>query len=197
MEMSKKLGGAGKHTAAELVTRLIHLFTHDCADKTATAAEDSGAFDWHVCGSHVAKHFAEAPSASFMNGPMDAQVKLRAAHQRRRAEPLGPVTTADKVDDTNAEQQTDHAMKRMVRVMKERKHKKETLTMEEQAEKMFQTIAEQQQDMLAEFFSKVDATMSDLNEDLKKIKSQVECVEQKTEAIQSSASSKKKPPGNR
>jgi hypothetical protein len=131
--MSKKLGGAGKHTAAELVTRLIHLFTHDCADKTATAAEDSGAFDWHVCGSHVAKHFAEAPSASFMNGPMDAQVKLRAAHQRRRAEPLGPVTTADAVDDTNAEQQTDHAMKRMVRVMKERKHKKETLTMEELA----------------------------------------------------------------
>ena len=49
--------------------------------------------------------------------------------------------------------------------------------MEEQAEKMFQTIAEQQQDMLAEFFSKVDTTMSDLNEDLKKIKSQVECVE--------------------
>ena len=133
LEMSKKLGGAGKHTAAELVTRLIHLFTHDCADKTATAAEDSGAFDWHVCGSHVAKHFAEAPSASFMNGPMDAQVKLRAAHQRRRAEPLGPVTTADKVDDTNAEQQTDHAMKRMVKVMKERKSKKETLTMEELA----------------------------------------------------------------
>ena len=133
LEMSKKLGGAGKHTAAELVTRLIHLFTHDCADKTATAAEDSGAFDWHVCGSHVAKHFAEAPSASFMNGPMDAQVKLRAAHQRRRAEPLGPVTTADAVDDTNAEQQTDHAMKRMVKVMKERKSKKETLTMEELA----------------------------------------------------------------
>lgn len=133
LEMSKKLGGAGKHTPAELVTRLIHLFTHDCADKTATAAEDSGAFDWHVCGSHVAKHFAEAPSASFMNGPMDAQVKLRAAHQRRRAEPLGPVTTADAVDDTNAEQQTDHAMKRMVKVMKERKSKKETLTMEELA----------------------------------------------------------------
>ena len=133
LEMSKKLGGAGKHTAAELVTRLIHLFTHDCADKTATAAEDSGAFDWHVCGSHVAKHFAEAPSASFMNGPMDAQVKTRAAHRRRRDEPLGPVTTADAVDDTNAEQQTDHAMKRMVRVMKERKSKKETLTMEELA----------------------------------------------------------------
>ena len=131
--MSKKLGGAAKHTPAELVTRLIRLFTRDCADKTATAAEDTGAFDWHVCGSHVAKHFAEAPSASFMNGPMDAQVKLRAAHRRRRDEPLGPVTTADAVDDTNAEQQTDHAMKRMVRVMKERKSKKETLTMEELA----------------------------------------------------------------
>jgi hypothetical protein len=131
--MSKKLGGAAKHTPAELVTRLIRLFTRDCADKTATAAEDSGAFDWHVCGSHVAKHFAEAPAASFMNGPMDAQVKLRAAHRRRRDEPLGPVTTADAVDDTNAEQQTDHAMKRMVRVMKERKSKKETLTMEELA----------------------------------------------------------------
>ena len=133
LEMSKKLGGAAKHTPAELVTRLIHLFTHNCADKTATAAEDSGAFDWRVCGSHVAKHFAEAPAASFMNGPMDAQVKLRAAHQRRRNEPLGPVTTTDAVDDTNAEQQTDHAMKRMVRVMKERKSKKETLTMEELA----------------------------------------------------------------
>ena len=84
LEMSKKLGGAAKHTPAELVTRLIRLFTRDCADKTATAAEDSGAFDWHVCGSHVAKHFAEAPAASFMNGPMDAQVKLRAAHRRRR-----------------------------------------------------------------------------------------------------------------
>ena len=131
LEMSKKLGGAAKHTPAELVTRLIHLFTHDCADKTATAAEDSGAFDWRVCGSHVAKHFAEAPAASFMNGPMDAQVKLRAAHQRRRNEPLGPVTTADAVDDTNAEQQTDHAIKRMVKVMKERKTKKEPLTMEE------------------------------------------------------------------
>ena len=131
--MSKKLGGAAKHTPAELVTRLIRLFTRDCADKTATAAEDTGAFDWHVCGSHVAKHFAEAPAASFMNGPMDAQVKLRAAHRRRRDEPLGPVTTADAVDDTNAEQQTDHAMKRMVRVMKERKSKKETLTMEELA----------------------------------------------------------------
>ena len=133
LEMSKKLGGAAKHTPAELVTRLIRLFTRDCADKTATAAEDTGAFDWHVCGSHVAKHFAEAPAASFMNGPMDAQVKLRAAHRRRRDEPLGPVTTADAVDDTNAEQQTDHAMKRMVRVMKERKSKKETLTMEELA----------------------------------------------------------------
>ena len=133
LEMSKKLGGAAKHTPAELVTRLIRLFTRDCADKTATAAEDSGAFDWHVCGSHVAKHFAEAPAASFMNGPMDAQVKTRAAHRRRRDEPLGPVTTADAVDDTNAEQQTDHAMKRMVRVMKERKSKKETLTMEELA----------------------------------------------------------------
>ena len=131
LEMSKKLGGAAKHTPGELVTRLIHLFTHDCADKTATAAEDSGAFDWRVCGSHVAKHFAEAPAASFMNGPMDAQVKLRAAHQRRRNEPLGPVTTADAVDDTNAEQQTDHAIKRMVKVMKERKTKKEPLTMEE------------------------------------------------------------------
>ena len=133
LEMSKKLGGAAKHTPAELVTRLIRLFTRDCADKTATAAEDTGAFDWHVCGSHVAKHFAEAPAASFMNGPMDAQVKLRAAHRRRRDEPLGPVTTADAVDDTNAEQQTDHAVKRMVRVMKERKSKKETLTMEELA----------------------------------------------------------------
>ena len=133
LEMSKKLGGAAKHTPAELVTRLIRLFTRDCADKTATAAEDSGAFDWHVCGSHVAKHFAEAPAASFMNGPMDAQVKTRAAHRRRRDEPLGPVTTADAVDDTNAEQQTDHAMKRMVRVMKERKSKKETLAMEELA----------------------------------------------------------------
>ena len=131
LEMSKKLGGAAKHTPAELVTRLIHLFTHNCADKTATAAEDSGAFDWRVCGSHVAKHFAEAPAASFMNGPMDAQVKLRAAHQRRRNEPLGPVTTTDAVDDTNAEQQTDHAMKRMVKVMKERKTKRQPLTMEE------------------------------------------------------------------
>ena len=131
LEMSKKLGGAAKHTPGELVTRLIHLFTHDCADKTATAAEDSGAFDWRVCGSHVAKHFAEAPAASFMNGPMDAQVKLRAAHQRRRNEPLGPVTTTDAVDDTNAEQQTDHAMKRMVKVMKERKTKRQPLTMEE------------------------------------------------------------------
>ena len=53
LEMSKKLGGAAKHTPAELVTRLIRLFTRDCADKTATAAEDSGAFDWHACGAHV------------------------------------------------------------------------------------------------------------------------------------------------
>lgn len=133
VEMSKKLGGAAKHTAREFVMRLVNVFTQDCADKSLTAAEDTGAFDWKTLGSAQHRHFFTAAAASFMNGPMDAQVKVRAAAQRNRKEALGPVAAPDAVDDTTAEQQTDHAMKRMVKVMKERRAAKTPLSMEQLA----------------------------------------------------------------
>ena len=132
-EMSKKLGGAAKHTPREFISRLINIFTAECADKSVTACEDTGAFDWKTLGSAQTRHFFDAPAASFMNGPMDVQVKIKTVAQRQRKEVLGPVAAPDAVDDTNAEQQTDHAMKGMVKVMKERRAAKVPLSVEQLA----------------------------------------------------------------
>ena len=50
---------------------------------------------------------------------MDTQVKERRVAQRvRRDGPVGPVSNPDAVDDTVAEQQTDHNMKRMAKILK-------------------------------------------------------------------------------
>lgn len=50
---------------------------------------------------------------------MDTQVKERRVAQRvRRDAPVGPVSNPDAVDDTLTEQQTDHNMKRMAKILK-------------------------------------------------------------------------------
>ena len=50
---------------------------------------------------------------------MDTQVKERRVAQRvRRDAPVGPVSNPDAVDDTLTEQQTDHTMKRMAKILK-------------------------------------------------------------------------------
>ena len=51
---------------------------------------------------------------------MDTQVKERKLTQRRTRTETGPIVNPDGVSDTLVEQQTDHAMKRMAKVLKSR-----------------------------------------------------------------------------
>ena len=58
---------------------------------------------------------------------MDTQVKERKMAQRRARTETGPVVNPDGVSDTLVEQQTDHAMKRMAKVIKSRQKAGETV----------------------------------------------------------------------
>ena len=52
---------------------------------------------------------------------MDTQVKERKAAQRRVKDVLAPSINPDSVQSTAEEQQTDHAMKKMMKILKHRK----------------------------------------------------------------------------
>ena len=62
---------------------------------------------------------------------MDTQIKERRVAQRIRRDPVGPAVNPDSVADTKADQQTDQAMKRMVKILRNKKHQNETLTVEQ------------------------------------------------------------------
>lgn len=120
MEMAKRLGprGAAAYHPREFCGRLCGVFVNGW-DPQSQAVDDPGSFRWEILGSQVSPFFAEAPACAFMNGAMDTQVKERRAAQRiRRDAPVGPVANPDAVDDTLTEQQTDHNIKRMVKILK-------------------------------------------------------------------------------
>ena len=125
VEMAKRLGprGSAAYAPSAFVRRLALQFAAG-ADPAANARADPGAFDWNVFGSAVSNRFLAAPACGFMNGPMDAEAKTRRAAIRRRDEPPpGAAVNPDGVDDTKDDRQTDHAVKQMVRKLKEAKAK--------------------------------------------------------------------------
>ena len=77
-------------------------------------------------------HSADDPNPlMYRNGAMDTQIKERRVAQRLKRDPVGPAVAPDSVADTKDDMQTDQAMKRMVKVLKNKKHQNETLTVEQ------------------------------------------------------------------
>ena len=152
VEMAKRLGprGSAAYAPSAFVRRLALQFAAG-ADPAANARADPGAFDWNVFGSAVSNRFLAAPACGFMNGPMDADVKTRRAAIRRRDEPPpGAAVNPDGVDDTKDDRQTDHAVKQMVRKLKEAKAKQRAAKARQQSGEETENVPSDEEPMTAE-----------------------------------------------
>ena len=116
LERTKRLGPRGSaevsvHAFLQCLCRKYVSTQVD--DQVLEAAENPGAFMWTALGTATSKFFSAAPTTGFMNGVMDTEIKERRVAQRRVKEAVGQAVAPDQVVDTNAERQTDQAMKAM------------------------------------------------------------------------------------
>jgi len=125
VEMSKKLGhqGAASFTPSDFITRVCAMYVRGW-DPQFQATLDHGSLDWRVFGSSVSKRFKTPQLPPFMNGVLDTELKKRKKNAKKRiCAPNGPVVNPEELDNTLNEQQTDHAMKQMLKLVKKRRER--------------------------------------------------------------------------
>ena len=125
VQLSKKLGpeGAAAFAPSEFTTRLCAMYVRGW-DPQLQATIDRSSFDWRGFGSSVSRRFQTPRVPPFMNGVLDSEVKKRKKIVKKRAGiSNGPVVSPEEVDVTFNEQQTDHAMKRMLKIVKKRRER--------------------------------------------------------------------------
>lgn len=116
LERAKRLGprGSAEVSVHSFLQSLCRKYVSTVVENPVSeAAEDAGAFMWGALGLMSSKFFSKAATTGFMNGVMDTEIKERRVGQRRAKELVGEMVAPDAVVDTNAERQTDQAMKAM------------------------------------------------------------------------------------